>query len=267
MTEKTPIELAVEDAQKKRALVKVEQVEQALAGLELDWRKSTAAAVIQVLCTSPCGTDDMGVPRYLSIPQARVLAWSCFEDGLNPVKNEAWINPKTGKVAYTVEGQRRIARNRNIAIGPPQKTPVEREFTAIPVSIESRDQIAKLKAAGFERDYGCACEIEVQGFKQPARYTAWLSEWYMPKNPNWKARTHHMLGVRAEGHCLESITGVGISSDILKDEAAEAGGEALAPAIVTTAVEYKPYDRNVAGMDWPHGQQRGDIHEPTNPKR
>ena len=252
MSEKTPIELAVEDAQKKRALVKVEQVEQALAGLELDWRKSTAAAVIQVLCTSPCGSDEMGNPRYLSIPQARVLAWSCFEDGLNPVKNEAWINPKTGKVAYTVEGQRRIARNRNIAIGPPQKTPVEREFAAIPVSIESRSQIAKLKAAGFERDYGCTCEIEVQGFKNPARYTAWLSEWYMPTNPNWKARTVHMLGVRAEGHCLELITGVGISSDISKDEAAEASGEVLAPQVVTSPVEFVAMEAS---------------NEPSNPKQ
>ena len=62
----------------------------------------------------------------------------------------------------------------------------------------------------------------------------------MPTNPNWKARTQHMLGVRAEGHCLESITGVGISSDISKDEAAEASGQALAPQVVTSPVEFVP---------------------------
>ena len=233
MTDPTIAE-AVAKAQEGRALVKAEAVDQALAGLDLDWRKSSAAAVVHVLCTSPCGTDDMGNPKYLSIPQARVLAWSCFEDGLNPVKNEAWINPKTGNVAYTVEGQRKIARNQGRQLGPPQKTPVDRDFGSVPVSTESRSQVAKLKAAGFDRDYGCTCEIEVIGFKRPARYTAWLSEWYMPSNPNWKARTQHMLGVRAEGHCLETITGVGVSSDILKDEAAEAAGEALAPQIETT---------------------------------
>jgi len=58
-----------------------------------------------------------------------------------------------------------------------------------------------------------------------------------------------MLGVRAEGHCLESITGVGISSDILKDEAAEAAGQALAPQVVTSPVEFIPLPKPPIDVD------------------
>lgn len=241
MTIKNPeIAAAVEAAKQDRALVKQEAVNTAMAGLELDWRRSKADAIVHVIATSPVGSDDQGNPRYMTPAQATVFALSCFQLNLSPFLNHAWLNPKTGRIALTVEGHREVARSRGYKIGPPLKEPIDRPFEHIPVSTDSRQKIAALKQSGFDKDYGCKCTIEVIGFKQPAIYTAWLSEWYMPTNPNWKSRTTHMLSIRAEGHCLEMITGVGISSDIDKDEKAEAEGLAQPPQITVTEVPYVP---------------------------
>jgi hypothetical protein len=41
--------------------------------------------------------------------------------------------------------------------------------------------------------------------KLPAIYKARLSEWFMPSNPNWKARPVHMLRLRAIKHAAREI--------------------------------------------------------------
>ena len=54
-------------------------------------------------------------------------------------------------------------------------------------------------------DIICTVTVEVVGFTKPLVKTQRLSEWYMPKNPNWKSRPSHMLELNTLAHACELI--------------------------------------------------------------
>jgi hypothetical protein len=43
----------------------------------------------------------------------------------------------------------------------------------------------------------CTSSIFMSNLDHPVEYTAYLSEWTIPSNPNWKTRPRHMLEIRA----------------------------------------------------------------------
>lgn len=55
----------------------------------------------------------------------------------------------------------------------------------------------------------CKVTVHVKDWNAPFVYTARLSEWYMPANPNWGSRTQYMLAKSAVGHALDMVVPMG----------------------------------------------------------
>ena len=236
MTEKTPIELAVEDAQKKRALVKQEASASFLEQVNIDWTKCPPMALARLIRAVPYGRDREGNGLHYSDEQAIILGQSCYSMGLNPFRNHAYLNPKTNKLALYVEGQQELARLRGIKIGPARYIELTRPFPT--ANKYNAQRIACLKELGFTEDIGIKCEIEVLGFKNQAESIVWASEWLVPHNEVWKDRISHMLRTRAKGKALAEVTGAEISEDIQANEQFQAEVIPVeAPQIVTSPVE------------------------------
>ena len=67
------------------------------------------------------------------------------------------------------------------------------------------------RITGFTEDIGYRCTMEMKGFSTPAEYTAWLSEFYVSMNPNWREKPEHMLQVRSAEKCISFASGAGAS--------------------------------------------------------
>lgn len=230
----TDFEEAAAKAKEQRALVKTGQSEAFLQQVNLDWKQCPPAALARLIAAVPYGQKD-GIDVYYSDIQAIILAQSCFEMGLSPFRNHAYLNPKNNKLALYVEGQQELARIRGIKIGPARYQEVFRPY---PVETKyNREKIATLKLLGFEQDPGITCSIEVLGFKNEAVYTCWGSEWIVVRNPVWLDRFWFMIRTRAKGKTLAEITGADISEDIASNEKFEAEVVTI-PQITATPVTF-----------------------------
>lgn len=163
----------------------------------------------------------------------QALAWAKFakEEGLSTGGNETFFDPVNGKCGVTLEGKKRKSRDLGYNFGPPV---FEKSVRPWPKG--------KIKIQGFEEDMAYTCSMEIVGFKAQARYTAWLSDWYVSSNPNWVAKTDHMLQVRAQEKAMSMSSGVGVSEQI--SEMQIAGPEVVesepVPTIEVKEVEVKP---------------------------
>jgi hypothetical protein len=200
-----------------------------------DWRSLPPNIMAQVLMKKPYRGKANEPDYYLSPEQALVFAMRCFELGLSPLSSEVWFDRDRWSVNVTLEGKLRLARERG-NVGPPTFANEERPWRA-----------GATKLAGFEKEPGIKCTISVN--QEPCSYMCWMSEWYMPMSPVWKAKPMHMLQIRAYDKALAFAAGAGISDMPSEREIqAEEIPEALpAPTVTAKRVEFKPHSAGASG--------------------
>ena len=153
----------------------------------LDWKKWSLPMTASILTKIPMPGRDGDV--FLSQAQAAIWAIVSFEQGLSPFTGETWFNTKTHKVNLTLQGKLTRARQLGMNLGAPR-------FIRIPE--DDKEKLIAIK-----------CVLPTSN--GTVEYTATLSEWMMPSNPNWKNRAGHMLQVRAYEKAVSFAAGVGAS--------------------------------------------------------
>lgn len=178
----------------------------------LDWRSLKPHQTALLLMQKPFPASGGGI-MYLSFKQAILFATRCFELGVSPFSSEVWFDPNRAVTNLTLEGKRQVARNRGIDLGPPQFTEVPRDWAEV-ARINENGEAAK--KAGFNKDMGVKCRIRVGDIKNQefSEYTAYLSEWYVPKSPVWQQKPMHMLQTRATEKAISMALGTGASDPI-----------------------------------------------------
>lgn len=223
--DKEAIALAKQKAKDNHALAKQDSFTQLATQFKsFDWRNVPPPAMATLLTRIPHKGRYNEPDWYMTPEQAFIHALRCYNLGVDPTSKEVWFNRDTWETNLTAEGQRKVSGQRGAELGPPHFVRVERDWPE-----------DKKNPNDLEKDVGFTCEIEIKGYKQPVNYTAWLSEWYMAKNPNWSDRTEHMLQVRASDKCYEFATGVGISNTVDTEPPEE-----TVPPIKTSEVEFTP---------------------------
>jgi hypothetical protein len=144
-----------------------------------------------------------GAIKFMEPYQAASYSRFARSQGLDPFGNGCFYDLENDKPGLTAEGKKQKCHDGGYNFGPPKFEYSNRPWPK-----------SKPKIMGFDEDLGCTCEMEIVGFKTPARYTAWLSEWFMSANPNWKTRTEHMLQVRSQEKAMSMSSGVGVSEQI-----------------------------------------------------
>ncbi len=185
--------VATREAEKETKLAKMTE------GLALDWRTWNLQAMATILRRMPQSANSAGVTQYLTDEQAIAYAIRCTELGVSPFSSETWFNTKTNTVNLTLEGKRTVARKQGYQFGPPVFKRLTRPFRT------------GTKVVGFDEDVGYECSMQAKGFEDRVTYTAWLSEWYMPRSTVWKDKPEHMLQVRSTEKALSMGSGVGAS--------------------------------------------------------
>lgn len=178
----------------------------------LDWRQLQPNQMAFLLTTKPFPVSGGGV-SYLTFRQALLFALRCYELGVSPLSSEVWFNAQTGITNLTLEGKKTVARNRNVDLGPPQFTEKTREWSELPTTSMT---VNDLKALGFARDICITCRIRVGNpeYKEYSEYSAWLSEWFVKNSPVWKAKPMHMLQTRAYEKSISLAMGTGASDPV-----------------------------------------------------
>ncbi len=203
----------------KVALAKQSQVESAqskqmekLSGIaSFDWKQIPPPLMAELLMKTPF-RGKTGEPDYYLQPfQAYRFAIRCYELGLSPLSTEVWYNSQNNMTNVTFEGKLKLARLKNLNLGPPR---FEEKHRAFPKGKQ---------LAGFDQDLGISCKMS--SGKEDAEYTAWLSEWYVPASPVWKAKPDHMLRVRSAEKCLSFASGIG-TSELMGEQDLQIGPEA-----------------------------------------
>ena len=177
----------------------------------LDWKALKPHQTALLLMQKPIPSG--GGTIFLSFRQAILFATRCFELGVSPFSSEVWYDPNRAVTNLTLEGKRMVARNRGVDLGPPQFEEIERDWAKVPRMSENGEAARK---AGFATDIGVKCKIRVGDPKlaEHAEYTAYLSEWYVPKSPVWQAKPMHMLQTRACEKAISMALGTGSSDPI-----------------------------------------------------
>jgi hypothetical protein len=143
----------------------------------------------------------------LTIPHALMLAITAHRRGLNPEDGDIYVLP-SGKIGTSLQGTLKEAKLNGYKLSAPVFTDVEREW---PKGATFQPRIAGTKEIGVK------CNMTIND--QPVEYTAWLTNWFMEKNPNWSSRSDWMLRVSAQKRCLALGTGIGVSEDIVDVDA------------------------------------------------
>ncbi len=154
---------------------------------------------------------------FYTVEESLVLAMHWKQTGLNPYMGEIFILD-SGRIGLSVQGELKEAARSGKQVSSPKFTPVSREWPKMngkPVELIRRHNKQDIPFFLVEEP-GVKCEISVNG--SPVEYTAWLTEWHMPANPNWYDRREHMLMIRSFGNALAFGTGVALSQDMTKAE-------------------------------------------------
>lgn len=175
----------------------------------LDWRSLAPNVMALILTAKPFKVSGGGV-TYLTYKQGLLFSLRAYELGVSPLSSEIWFNLDTGQASLTLEGQKKVARNMGMDLGPPQFSEISRDWDALP---KSSTVVEDLKRAGFSKDAGIKCRIRVgkPEHNEFCEYTAYLSEWYVSRSPIWQAKPMHMLQTRAYSRCLSLTMGTGAS--------------------------------------------------------
>lgn len=175
----------------------------------LEWAKLKPHQAALLLMTKPFTVN--GGTMFLSFKQALLFAVRCFELGLSPLSDSVWFDPNRGTVNLTLAGKKEIARNKGIDLGPPELEEVDRKWEDVARLTEAAENA---KRDGFNKDVGVRCKMRVGDPKnnEYVNYTAWISEWYVPRSPVWKAKPIHMLTTRATEKAISLVLGTGASA-------------------------------------------------------
>lgn len=206
---------AIEIKQQRSEALQSRQLE-ALGKVEsLDWTKVPPPLLAQVLVNMPFKGGSGDPDYYLQPWQALVFAMRCFELGLSPFSNEVWFNPKNNKVNVTFEGKLKLARKQGLELGPPHFERVEKK---------TADGKPVFAPGSKFPDWGYRCTMTTTRNGDLAEYTAWYSEWNVPKSPVWQSKPDHMLQLRAAEKCLSFASGIG-SSELMGEQDLQVGPE------------------------------------------
>ena len=178
----------------------------------LDWRNLPPNQMALLLTQKPYPVSGGGA-TYLNLRQALLFALRCYELGVSPLSSEVWYDVNRGSTNLTLEGKKTVARNRGVDLGPPQFTELSREWSELPKSNETAEDLKKL---GYPRDLGVKCRIRVgkPEHQEYSEYTCWMSEWFVTRSPVWKAKTTHMMQTRAYEKAISLAMGAGASDSV-----------------------------------------------------
>jgi hypothetical protein len=150
---------------------------------------------------------------YMGVADCFVLALHWFETGLNPYKGEIYMLP-SGRIGESLQGKLKDAKREGYDLSNPLFEELDREWpkrNGKPLELIRKDK-GKEYPFFLEREPGIKCILTVNG--KPVEYSAWLTEWFMPSNPNWFDRAPHMLRIRSHEKAVSQATGIGVSEEI-----------------------------------------------------
>jgi len=146
---------------------------------------------------------------YLTIPQALMLAIAAHDLKLKPEYGDIFILP-SGKVGFSLQGMLKSAINNGHKLSAPKYTEVKRKWpSGLKLEFGFRE---KKKEFDLPEEPGVTCEMQINGHN--VSFTVWLTEWYMPGNPNWYSRMDWMMRVQGQKRCLALGTGIAVSEEI-----------------------------------------------------
>ena len=176
----------------------------------LDWKNLKPHQTALLIMQKPF-TARGGGQMFLSFRQAILFATRCYELGVSPFSSEVWFDADKASVNLTLEGKKQILRNRNIDVGPPTFDESFREWKDV---VRVTDVGKEAQKLGFTKDLGITCRMRVGDPKlaEHVTYTAWLSEWFVPKSPVWLSKPNHMLCTRAQEKAITIVLGTGASA-------------------------------------------------------
>ena len=105
-----------------------------------------------------------------------------------------------GDVYATSEGRLAISNKAKIKLA--LRTGLITDYECV---LSKTEDPIELPNCSQKTDLICTVTIEVKGFKRPLRRSQRLSEWYMPKNPNWQGRPSHMLELSTFAHLCDLV--------------------------------------------------------------
>lgn len=222
---------AQSDEQRKR-----EQVEWLLSKVA-DWANPPIPIRAAILQQRPWKTKD-GF-SYMSYGEALGAVIYCDKRGVDENSEEFWYDPVNKKYNLSSEGELAYAHHKGYS------------WTVPKFEHKSRPWPDPKKAIpGYQQDLGCVCSLTLKTpfGNEEASAEVWMSEWYVPTNPNWQTRTRWMLEVRSLSNTIKRGTGAAISANLLEntlnvpEEAPE-----LPPAVKTSRVPFVP--QTASNMD------------------
>lgn len=150
---------------------------------------------------------------YLTIPQALMLAIAAHRRRLNPEDGDIFILP-SGRIGTSLQGLLKEAKQNGAKLSTPKFETQYRDWPKGLLLTRKDTSVKPWRDVDFSLDAepGVTCSMTVNG--EPVDYTAWLTVWYMPGNPNWYSRYDLMLRVRAMMRALSFGTGIAVSEEI-----------------------------------------------------
>ena len=214
--------------------IQTKQLDKLKGITSFDWKQIPPPFMAELLMQTPFRGGAGEPDYYLSAYQAYRFAIRCYELGLSPLSTEVWYNPKNNMTNTTFEGKLKLARLNKMNLGPPRFEEKRRPFP------KGRS------IGGFDQDLGISCRMTTGKAGDDAEYTAWLSEWYVPTSPVWKAKPDHMLRVRSAEKCLSFASGLGVS-ELMGDQDLQTGAEVAAIMPEVSATEFNEVKPNIQG--------------------
>jgi len=215
---------ALLELQKQATTVQKQSKDADLAEItSYNFTENTPLSMARLISQMPWGASG----SYLPMPQCMALALHWFVLGLNPFIGDIFILP-SGKIGMSLQGLLKKAKNDGYKLGVAKFTDCSRDWPK--GLVLSRKERGRDIDFSMEKEPGVRCEMTVND--QPVEYTAWLSNWFMPANPNWFNRMDWMLRVSAQKRCLALGTGIAVSEEIADDNAA--GSKDSAPVATPT---------------------------------
>src|SRR5882724_8919843 len=212
--------------------IQTKQLDKLKGITSFDWKQIPPPFMAELLMQTPFRGGAGEPDYYLSAYQAYRFAIRCYELGLSPLSTEVWYNPKNNMTNVTFEGKLKLARLNKLDLGPPR---FEEKYRPFPKGKQ---------IAGMEKDLGISCKMTTGRANDEAEYTAWLSEWYMPASPVWKARPDHMLRIRSAEKCISFASGTGVS-ELMDDRDLVAGAEVATIMPEVSATEFNEVKPNI----------------------
>lgn len=211
------------EEQKKR-----DQVEWLMSKVT-DWENPPIPIRAAILQSRAWRTKDGFV--YMTYGEAMGAVIYCAKRGVDENSEEYWWDPAAKKNNLTSEGEIAYAHHKGYSWTVPKYEHKTRPWAD-----------PKKAIPGFPQELGCVCSFTLKtGFgSEEVSAEVWMSEWYVPANPNWQTRTRWMLEVRSLSNGIKRGTGAAIAANLSESTLQVAEEEAPElPAVQAKRVEFK----------------------------